>query len=230
MSRSTGLPSEWSAFIQSIIGFAIKIDRISLQPQNSIPDVIIWLLTNGKRYAYYRIPAHELFYSTDIDRRGRLCGKVQTITMKWPGRLDDIQKDKRCFIPAEIRIKLWFGLAVHERDWFSQQKGAQLAIYAETYENQTNVLGQWTTSGPLMTRPSWSDVTGTVKSTCRLTRFRNQIDETILSLRWVCPKKIFTFHLIGGGTVIGTSVQNWGSTIDRWNQFVRWKSFSQPNF
>jgi len=121
------------------------------------------LLSNGKRYAYYRLPANEVFYSTHVDRRGRLCGKVQTITLKWPGKESDIEKDKKHFIPAEIRVKIWLGLAVHEQDWLSQQKGADLAIYAETYENQTNVLGQWTATGPLMSRPAWSDVTGTVR-------------------------------------------------------------------
>jgi hypothetical protein len=60
-------------------------------------------------------------------------------------------------------VKIWLGLAIHEQDWLSQQKGADLAIYAETYENQTNVLGQWATSGPLMSRPAWSDVTGNVR-------------------------------------------------------------------
>ena len=60
-------------------------------------------------------------------------------------------------------MKIWFGLAIYEDDWLSQQKGADLVIYAETYENQTNVLGQWTTSGPLMTRPAWADVTGAVR-------------------------------------------------------------------
>lgn len=124
--------------------------------------MIIWLLCNGKRYAYYRIPSNEVFYSMHSDRRGRLCGKVQTVTLKWPGKENDISKDKKFFLPGEIRVKIWLGLAAHEQDWLSQQKGADLAIYAETYENQTNVLGQWTTSGPLMSRPAWSDVTGTV--------------------------------------------------------------------
>ncbi|CAF0934963.1 unnamed protein product [Rotaria sordida] len=139
-----------------------NLEFLEADPQNSIPDVIIWLLSNGKRYAYYRLPASEIFYSTHVDRRGRLCGKVQTITLKWPGKESDIGKDKRNFIPGEIRVKLWLGLAIHEHDWLSQQKGADLAIYAEAYENQTNVLGQWATSGPLMSRPAWSDVTGNI--------------------------------------------------------------------
>ncbi|CAF4514045.1 unnamed protein product [Rotaria socialis] len=139
-----------------------NIEFLEVEPQNSIPDVIIWLLSNGKRYAYYRLPANEVFYSSHVDRRGRLCGKVQTITLKWPGKESDIGKDKKNFLPAEIRVKIWLGLAIHEQDWLSQQKGADLAIYAETYENQSNVLGQWTTGGPLMSRPAWSDVTGNI--------------------------------------------------------------------
>ncbi|CAF4597431.1 unnamed protein product, partial [Rotaria sp. Silwood2] len=137
-----------------------NLEFLQFEPQNSIPDVIIWLLSNGKRYAYYRLPANEVLYSTNVDYRGHLCGKLQTITLKWPGKEIDIDKDKRFFIPAEIRVKIWFGLAIHEQDWLSQQNGADLTIYAETYENQTNVLGQWSTTGPLMTRPAWSDVTG----------------------------------------------------------------------
>jgi hypothetical protein len=120
--------------------------------------VIIWLLSNGKRSAYYRLPANEVFYSVNNDYCGHLCGKVQTITLKWPGK-----DNRKLFIPSQIRVKIWFGLAIHEQDWLSQQKGADLAIYAESYENQTNVLGKWTTTGPLMIRPLWSDVTGYVR-------------------------------------------------------------------
>ncbi|CAF0790229.1 unnamed protein product, partial [Didymodactylos carnosus] len=138
-----------------------NMEYLEAEPQNSIPDVIIWMLCNGKRYAYYRIPANEVFYSPHIDRRGRLCGKVQTITLKWPGKEGE-DKDKKNFLPAEMRVKVWLGLHVNEQDWLSQQKGADLAVYAETYENQTNVLGQWTTGGPLMSRPQWSDVVGNV--------------------------------------------------------------------
>ncbi|CAF0822769.1 unnamed protein product [Rotaria sordida] len=139
-----------------------SLGYLEAELQNSIPDVIIWLLSNGKRYAYYRLPANEVFYSPNVDRRGRLCGKVQTITLKWPGKETDIAKDKRNFLPGEIRVKIWLGLAIHEQNWLSQQKGADLAIYAETHENQTNVLGQWTTTKPLMSRPAWSDVTGSI--------------------------------------------------------------------
>ncbi|CAF4091114.1 unnamed protein product [Rotaria sordida] len=42
--------------------------------------------------------------------------KVQTITSKRLGKKIDIEKDKKNFIPAEIRIKIWFGLSIHEQD------------------------------------------------------------------------------------------------------------------
>ena len=167
--------------------------------------MIIWLLCNGKRYAYYRLPANEVFYSSHVDRRGRLCGKVQTITLKWPGKDSDIEKDKKFFLPAEIRVKIWLGLAIHEQDWLSQQKGADLAIYAETYENHSNVLGQWTSSGPLMSRPPWADVTGAVRS-CE---YRHP-HLTLTPYRSVYRKRTFNCLLAGDGKVIGTSVPSSG--------------------
>ena len=51
----------------------------SFQPQNCVPDVIIWMLTGNKRVAVKRIPSHLLIYSKTAKARGKLCGKVQTI-------------------------------------------------------------------------------------------------------------------------------------------------------
>ena len=51
----------------------------SYQPQNCVPDVIIWMLAGNKRVAVKRIPSHLLMYSKTAKARGKLCGKVQTI-------------------------------------------------------------------------------------------------------------------------------------------------------
>ncbi len=62
-----------------------------IKPQNSIPDVIIWMLSGNERTAYHRIPANELIYSTNEDYKGELCGKVQTIVLKvWTVNLNVI--------------------------------------------------------------------------------------------------------------------------------------------
>jgi hypothetical protein len=52
------------------------------QPQNSMPDVIIWMLCGNERTAYYRLPAHELLYSSKADCKGDLCSKLQTVVLK----------------------------------------------------------------------------------------------------------------------------------------------------
>lgn len=58
------------------------------QAQNSMPDVIIWMLTNKKRLAFARIPAHEVLYAHHADGSkwmeacGKNCGKPQTVYLK----------------------------------------------------------------------------------------------------------------------------------------------------
>ena len=63
------------------------------QGQNSIPDVIISMLSGKKRLAYARIPAHEVMYAHDATNdakwkaaSGRNCGRPQTVYMKVSGQ------------------------------------------------------------------------------------------------------------------------------------------------
>ncbi|CAF1160857.1 unnamed protein product [Didymodactylos carnosus] len=149
-------------FEETFLDICNNLQNLEVEPQNSIPDIIIWLLCGGKRFAYYRLPAHEVLYSPQKDRKGRLCGKLQTITMKWPGKESEIEKDKKKFLPAQVRVKVWLGTQTNEHDWLSSEKGGELVVYAETYENQVNIIGKWTTGGPLMSRPAWSDLTGNI--------------------------------------------------------------------
>lgn len=53
------------------------------QPQNSMPDVIIWMMRGEKRVAYARVPANEVLYSNfSEEARGKHCGRTQTIFMQ----------------------------------------------------------------------------------------------------------------------------------------------------
>ena len=53
------------------------------QPQNSIPDVIIWMIkAERERIAYCRIPANELLYCDDDSERGKNCGKTIDVSLK----------------------------------------------------------------------------------------------------------------------------------------------------
>ena len=54
----------------------------TLKPQQSMPDVFIWVISSGKRTAYQRIPARDLIYSIVDEESGRDCGRVQTLFLK----------------------------------------------------------------------------------------------------------------------------------------------------
>jgi myoferlin len=121
--------------LEELENFARTIRQLEKEPQNSIPDIIIWALKGSERVAYYRIPAHEVMYSKNNERKGDLCSRLQTITLKWPGK-ESLDKSKRDIIPCQVRLKLWFGLEKDERDWIQthtdEKKHGAISIYAET--------------------------------------------------------------------------------------------------
>uniref|UniRef100_A0A8B9KLI0 Myoferlin n=1 Tax=Astyanax mexicanus TaxID=7994 RepID=A0A8B9KLI0_ASTMX len=127
------------------------------QPQNSMPDVIIWMLRGEKRVAYSRVPAHQVLYSVLGEQAcGQYCGKTQTIFLQYP-----MDKNKGSKLPAQVRVNMWLGLSTHEQKFNAFASGL-FTVSAELYENQAKVLGKWGTTG-LLNRSKFSDVTGKVK-------------------------------------------------------------------
>lgn len=109
--------------------------------------------------AYYRLPANTLMYSDNPAFRGRNCGKIQSIRMKFPGHKGEKNEE----IPALVRLKLWFGLQKEEEEWHKMQQEGELAVFAETYENQSKgITTDWSKTF-VITRPKWSDSQGKVK-------------------------------------------------------------------
>lgn len=86
-----------------------------LQPQHSIPDVFIWMMSNNKRIAYARIPSKDILYSTVEEETGKDCGKVKAAFLKVPPLLCivnhlsvcDINKTKGCAYSWTISAKCW---------------------------------------------------------------------------------------------------------------------------
>lgn len=56
----------------------------SPQPQHSIPDVFIWMMSNNKRIAYARVPSKDLLFSIVEEELGKDCAKVKTLFLKVP--------------------------------------------------------------------------------------------------------------------------------------------------
>uniref|UniRef100_A0AAR2KIM0 C2 domain-containing protein n=1 Tax=Pygocentrus nattereri TaxID=42514 RepID=A0AAR2KIM0_PYGNA len=134
-----------------------RLQQIAEEPQNSMPDIIIWMLRGEKRMAYARIPANQVLFSTHSDQAtGKYCGKTQTIFMQYP-----MDKNKGVKIPVQLRLNVWLGLSAHEKKFNTFAEGT-FSVYAEMYENQAQMFGKWGTTG-LVGRHKFSDVTGKIK-------------------------------------------------------------------
>ncbi|XP_060691971.1 dysferlin isoform X2 [Hemiscyllium ocellatum] len=136
----------------------VRLKSMAEEPQNSLPDIVIWKLQGDRRSAYYRIPAHEVLYSRRAPYcSGKNCGQLQTIFLKHPRNSSKFDK-----IPGQVRVRIWFGLAADNKE-FNQFTEGKLSVFAETYENQTKLalVGNWGTTG--LTYPKYSDVTGKIK-------------------------------------------------------------------
>ncbi|XP_077469193.1 myoferlin-like isoform X2 [Stigmatopora argus] len=145
------------ATVSDVEDWLERIKQLALEPQNSLPDVIIWMLRGEKRVAYARVPALDILYSDFSDEAcGKHCGRTQTIFMKYP-----MDKNKGVKVPVQLRVNMWLGLSALEKD-FNHFSEGNFSVYAEMYENQAQLLGKWGTNG-LVGRHKSSDVTGKVK-------------------------------------------------------------------
>ncbi|XP_053105858.1 otoferlin isoform X7 [Hemicordylus capensis] len=97
--------------------FLQKLRFLADEPQHSIPDIFIWMMSNNKRIAYARIPSKDILYSIVDEEMGKDCAKVKTVFLKLPG--------KKGFGPAgwtvqaKMEIYLWLGLNKQRRDFLS---------------------------------------------------------------------------------------------------------------
>ncbi|XP_023782431.1 dysferlin isoform X4 [Cyanistes caeruleus] len=183
--------SSLSQILDQAEDWLCRLRAMAEEPQNSLPDIVIWMLQGDKRVAFARIPAHQVLYSRNISNCcGRNCGKLQTIFLKYPQ--EEVMGPR---IPAQIRVRLWFGLAVDEKE-FNQFAEGKLSVFAETYENQTKLalVGNWGTTG--LTYPKYSDVTGRIK--LPKDSFRPSVGWTWAGDWFVCPEKTLLHDVDAG--------------------------------
>ncbi|KAL5015843.1 hypothetical protein ScPMuIL_005432 [Solemya velum] len=92
-----------------------KLKNLSQEPQHSLPDVFIWMVSGNKRIAYQRIPSKDLIYSIVAEEKGKDCAKVQTLLLRLPGKKATSQAGWT--IQAKIQVYIWLGLAKHKKDF-----------------------------------------------------------------------------------------------------------------
>ncbi|XP_024146500.1 otoferlin isoform X9 [Oryzias melastigma] len=97
--------------------FLQRLRFLADEPQHSIPDVFIWMMSNNKRIAYARVPSKDILYSTVDEETGKDCGKVKAAFLKLPG--------KKSFGPAgwtvqaKLELYLWLGVNRQRKDFLS---------------------------------------------------------------------------------------------------------------
>ncbi|XP_027804043.2 fer-1-like protein 6 [Marmota flaviventris] len=84
--------------------FVEKIRFLVDEPQHTIPDVFIWMLSNNKRVAYARVAAKDLLYSPIREQMGKHCGRIQTHFLKLPGK-----RPPGWSVQAKVDVYLWLG-------------------------------------------------------------------------------------------------------------------------
>ncbi|XP_054675264.1 otoferlin isoform X11 [Grus americana] len=103
--------------LKLVQNFLQKLRFLADEPQHTIPDIFIWMMSNNKRIAYARIPSKDILYSIVDEEMGKDCAKVKTIFLKLPG--------KRGFGPAgwtvqaKMEMYLWLGLNKQRKDFLS---------------------------------------------------------------------------------------------------------------
>lgn len=134
-----------------------NLENLVQEPQRSMPDVFLWLMSGTRRLAYVRIPAHEVLFAHHPSSQGARAGTFHTYTLIDP---DDETKWE---VGGVLQASVWLGREEDVRTWWDSHPDLQLTVYAETYENQVISApgsGKWTDSGLLMTRPKFSDADG----------------------------------------------------------------------
>ncbi|KAM7401688.1 hypothetical protein PAMP_016984 [Pampus punctatissimus] len=106
-----------------------KLRLLAKEPQNTIPDTFLWLLSGNKRLAYVRIPAYSILFSLVEDQRGRDCGRVTTLYMKSPGCSPSE-------IFAKLEVYLWLGLAKYSKEAITSLPEEFMPVYEEEEEGQ----------------------------------------------------------------------------------------------
>ncbi|NXW23724.1 FR1L4 protein, partial [Circaetus pectoralis] len=112
-----------------------KLRFMAKEPQCTLPDVLIWMLSNNRRVAYARVPAQDILYSVVEEEKGKDCAKIQTVFMKVPG----LHTGE---IFAKLEIYMWLGVTKYAKNCLAElpeefkylsesgQEIAQLSVYS----------------------------------------------------------------------------------------------------
>nr|XP_061799780.1 fer-1-like protein 6 [Nerophis lumbriciformis] len=98
--KSGGVKEE----LQDATKLTQKLRFLVEEPQHTVPDIFVWMLSNNKRIAYARLPARDVIFCSSPEARGVHCGKIVTLFLKPPGK-----RVTGFSVQAKVDVYLWFG-------------------------------------------------------------------------------------------------------------------------
>ncbi|KAA0707661.1 Fer-1-like protein 4 [Triplophysa tibetana] len=103
---------------------AKRVRFLVQEPQSTLPDVFLWMMTGDKRVAYARIPVHSILFSLVEEEKGKDCGKVATVYMKTPG--GPVGE-----IFAKLELYMWLGITKYAKNCVTSLPADFRAVYEE---------------------------------------------------------------------------------------------------
>ncbi|TKS75594.1 Otoferlin Fer-1-like protein 2 [Collichthys lucidus] len=128
--------------LKLVQNFLQKLRFLADEPQHSIPDVFIWMMSNNKRIAYARVPSKDILYSIVDEEMGKDCGKVKAVFLKLPG--------KKGFGPAgwtvQAKLELYLAHMYQARSLFAADSSGLsdpfARVFFSTHSQVTEVLSE----------------------------------------------------------------------------------------
>ncbi|TKS67677.1 Fer-1-like protein 6 [Collichthys lucidus] len=106
-SKGKGKVGGVKEMLQKATKLTQKLRFLVEEPQHTVPDVFVWLLSNNKRVAYARVRTRDLLFSNDQQAKGIHCGKIITLYLRPPGKR--VAADLS--VQAKLDVYLWFGIS-----------------------------------------------------------------------------------------------------------------------
>ncbi|KAG1949657.1 fer-1-like protein [Pimephales promelas] len=110
--------------IADLKNIAKRLRFLALEPQSTLPDVFLWMLSGGRRVAYARIPAPSILFSLVEEEKGKDCGKITAVYMKTPG--GPVGE-----IFAKLEVYMWLGITKYAKNCVTSLPTEFRPIYEE---------------------------------------------------------------------------------------------------
>uniref|UniRef100_A0A8C1STA8 Fer-1 like family member 4 n=1 Tax=Cyprinus carpio TaxID=7962 RepID=A0A8C1STA8_CYPCA len=101
-----------------------RLRFLAIEPQSTLPDVFLWMLSGGRRVAYTRIPAPSILFSLVEEEKGKDCGKITAVYMKTPGGAVGE-------IFGKLEVYMWLGITKYAKNCVTSLPAEFRPIYEE---------------------------------------------------------------------------------------------------